>query len=195
MAHPREDWAVILERVLADDALALLKVSRLLNSFLDRWGAYDFRGDWDDLIQETVIASANALRDGRIRDRGAAFGYLKSTARNKFVDRLKKHVREQSLDPVPWDEATEEPLDAPEGGEMGASETARDLREALASLPERQRLSVVAVYVEGQTYPEAAESTGIPLGSLKRALREGLAALRTRLEYGPEGMEREARPP
>jgi len=35
--------------------------------------------------------------------------------------------------------------------------------------------------VRGQTYPEAAASTGIPLGSLKRHLRDGLAALRTAL--------------
>jgi hypothetical protein len=37
------------------------------------------------------------------------------------------------------------------------------------------------VYVEGNTYSEAAAATGIPLGSLKRHLREGLATLRTGL--------------
>ncbi len=180
MSRPNEDWAAILERVLEDDALALLKVSRLLNSFLDRWNAYDFRADWDDLIQETVIASANAVRDGKLRDRQAAFGYLKSTARFKFVDRLKAHLKYKELDPIPWEEATEEAVD--EVGSFERAELARDLRDALDGLPEREREVVVAVHLQGRTYDEAAESTGIPLGSLKRHLRNGLAELRRVLE-------------
>lgn len=180
MPRPNEDWAAVLERVLEDDALALLKVSRLLNSFLDRWNAYDFRGDWDDLIQETVLASANAVRDGKLRDRGAAFGYLKSTARFKFVDRLKAHLKHQALDPIPWEEATEE-AEAEVGADARA-ELARDLRDALEALPDKERAAVVAVHLQGRTYDEAADSTGIPLGSLKRHLRNGLAELRRVLE-------------
>ena len=56
--------------------------------------------------------------------------------------------------------------------------------EAMAfieALPEKRREVVVRVYVEGLTYPEAAERTGIPLGSLKRYLRDGLAQLRDEL--------------
>jgi len=178
MPRPPEDWAAILERVLEDDPLALLKVSRLLNSFLDRWNAYDFRGDWDDLIQETVLAATAAVRDGKLRDRAAAFGYLKSTARFKFVDRLKVHLKHRALDPIPWEDATDEPL---EQSEVDPG-TARDLRRALDALPERERAAVVAVHLEGRTYDDAASATGIPLGTLKRALRTGLGALRESLD-------------
>ena len=45
---------------------------------------------------------------------------------------------------------------------------------------------VRAVYLQGCTYEEAAARTGIPFGSLKRALREGLAALRLHLEASDE---------
>ena len=48
------------------------------------------------------------------------------------------------------------------------------LTEALGRLSERERVSVFEVYVQGKTYEEAAASTGIPLGTLKRALRTGL---------------------
>lgn len=54
--------------------------------------------------------------------------------------------------------------------------------QAIKALPERERLAVVEVHVSGRTYEEAAEVTGIPLGSLKRALRAGLAMLRESLE-------------
>jgi RNA polymerase sigma-70 factor (ECF subfamily) len=174
MSRPREDWAAVLERVQNDDALALLKVSRLLNSFLDRWNAYDFSGDWDDLIQETVVSSGIALQEGRLRDRGAAFGYLKSTLRNKFVDRLKLQIKHRGEGTIPWEDAAERLEDE----DSAQDELGRELRDALEQLPERQRESVRTVYLQGCTYDEAAERTGIPLGSLKRALREGLAALR-----------------
>ena len=52
------------------------------------------------------------------------------------------------------------------------------VRAALQRLPEKQRLAIHAVYIEGRTYEAAAAVTAIPLGSLKRYLKEGLAELR-----------------
>ncbi len=179
MSGAREDWAAVLERLLEGDRHALLQLTRLVNSFLMRWNAYDFRDEWDDLIQEVLLAAATAVRDGKLRERGAAFGYLRTTARFKFVDRLKRHLRLAEDDHLPWEEAIDAGLEpSAEAAEPGE---ARDVRTALESLPEKQRDAVYAVHVRGQTYPEAAESTGIPLGSLKRHLRDGLAALRTAL--------------
>jgi len=43
------------------------------------------------------------------------------------------------------------------------------------------------VYLEDQTYEEAVATTGIPLGSLKRYLRLGLAQLRAQLASGCAG--------
>ena len=53
------------------------------------------------------------------------------------------------------------------------------------ALPEAQRNVVAAVHLRGETYEEAASSTGTPLGTLKRQLRDGLASLRRTLEAGP----------
>ena len=55
------------------------------------------------------------------------------------------------------------------------------LRAALDGLDERERQVIGARYVLGQTYEEAARTLGLPLGTYKRSLRNGLAALRDAL--------------
>ena len=149
-----------------------------MNAHLSRWGAFQFRDEWDDLVQEVVLAAATALREGKLRDRKAAFAYLKSTTRFKFVDRLKRKTRTREDETLPWEDVITGDLE-PES--EGDPDLARTLRDALAALPEKQRDAVVAVHLQGHTYDEAAQATGIPLGSLKRHLRDGLAALREAL--------------
>ena len=175
-----EDWYAVLEALQEGDSLALAKLTRLVNSFLARWNAYDFRSDWDDLLQEVIIASAVALRGGRIRDRRAVVGYLRTTARFKFIDRLRIHMRIKEDQTLPWedvvgsDELSTANTMAPEG-------LSQDVRGALERLSENRRVAVLGVYLEGKTYNVVAEETGIPLGSLKRYLREGIAQLREEL--------------
>jgi RNA polymerase sigma-70 factor, ECF subfamily len=172
------DWAAVVDRVLGGDRLALAQLSRFVNALLARWNAYHFRDDWDDIVQEVVLAAALAVRDGRLRDRGAVAGYLRSTARFKFVDRLKASLRCSEGETLSWEEVVAGPL---EPARPSAHELGRDLRAALERLPAKTRDALVAVYLEGRTYEEAASHTGVPLGSVKRYLREGLAQLRARL--------------
>jgi RNA polymerase sigma factor (sigma-70 family) len=170
------DWAGVIDRLIEGDRLALLELSRLVNGFLAQLGAYDFRDEWDDLIQEVVLAAAQAVREGRIREREAFAGYLRTTARFVFIRRLKQHQRcERSA----WEEPSE--AFGTCASRDGFSEQRRDVEQALQRLPEKWRQAVVAVHVEGHTYDEAAARTGIPLGSLKRYLRDGLARLRMEL--------------
>ena len=71
-------------------------------------------------------------------------------------------------------------LERPHEERLGA-EAREDLRRALARIPDKKREAVLSVYVGGMTYDEAARVTGIPLGTLKRYLRDGLAQLRDEL--------------
>jgi len=175
-----EDWYAVLEALQAGDSLALARLTRLVNGFLASWNAYDFRSDWDDLLQEVIIAAAMALREGRIRDRRAVVGYLRTTARFKFVDRLRVHMRVKEDQTLPWedvvgsDELSTSSTMAPEG-------LSQDVRQAVDRLSEKRRVAVLGVYLEGKTYNAVSEETGIPLGSLKRYLREGLEQLREQL--------------
>jgi RNA polymerase sigma-70 factor (ECF subfamily) len=176
----QEDWYAVLEALQDGDAMALARLTRLINGFLASWNAYDFRSDWEDLLQEVIIASAVALREGRIRDRRAVVGYLRTTARFKFIDRLRVHMRVKEDQTLPWedvvgsDELSTSTAPAPEG-------LSRDVRKAVDRLSEKRRLVVLGVHLQGKTYNAVAEETGIPLGSLKRYLREGLAQLREEL--------------
>jgi RNA polymerase sigma-70 factor (ECF subfamily) len=176
---PDPDWARLLERVAEGEGLAFVQASRVVNRFLVRWGAYTFRDEWDDVIQEVVAAGVLALRDGRLRDPQAAVAFLRTTARFKFIDRLRGQLRLQSADPLAWDElvaSRERPLE-----QQLAAESREDLRRALAGIPDKKRECVVAVYVGGMTYEEAARATGLPLGTLKRYLRDAMAQLREML--------------
>jgi len=178
MERPLEDWAAVMQRVLEGDRLALLRVTRLMNGFLTRWNAYDFRDEWDDLAQEAIVAGALAVREGRLREPQAIVGYLKTTLRFKYVDRLKSILRCRPDESLAWESVLESEAD----GSQGLTEEGReDLKRALEKVPEPKRTAVIRVYLAGQTYEEAAKEAGIPFGSFKRYLREGLALLRQEL--------------
>ena len=121
-----------------------------------------------------------ALREGRIQDRRAVVGYLRSTARFKFVDRLKRHLRCSEDQTLPWEDVIgrDEASLATNPEDL---ELRRDLVQALEVLDEKRRVAVVGVHVQGKTYTQVSEESGIPLGSLKRYLRDGLAQLREEL--------------
>lgn len=178
MSQPREDWYAVLRRLMEGDRLALVKLSRLLNSFLARWNAYDFRDEWDDLIQEVVMAAVVAVREGKLRDPAAVVGWLRTTARFKFMDRLRSHLRCPEGESLPWEDEVEGIDTASEAPDPALRE---DMKRALERLPEKVRTAVLGVYIHGKTYDEVAEESGVPLGSLKRYLRDGLTQLRGEL--------------
>jgi RNA polymerase sigma-70 factor (ECF subfamily) len=101
------------------------------------------------------------------------------------MDRLRTHVRHGE----DRSESADEPDDlcpAPLRVEA-RQEIVADVRGALARLPERTRWVVYAVYGQERTYEQVAEETGIPLGTVKRYLREGMAALRREFAEELEG--------
>ena len=178
MAVSDRDWTEVLRRIIDGDRLALAQASRLVNGFLVRWNAYDFREDWDDIVQEAICAAALALREGKLREPRAVVGFLWTTARFKYLDRLRIVLGSGKAERLPWEEIVashEEPEHR-----LGA-EAREDLRRALSRIPDKKREVVMAVCIGGLTYEEAAGATGVPLGTLKRYLRDGLAQLREEL--------------
>jgi RNA polymerase sigma-70 factor (ECF subfamily) len=169
----------VAERLLAGDRVALLRVSRLIASFLVRWRAYDFRDEWPDLVQEVLLAVVSGLRRGSIRDPDALVGYVATVARHKLVDRLRQLGPPRETAELVWPIATPA---APDDEALHPSiEAVVEVRLLLEKLPERQRMVVIGVYGQGRTYEAVARETGIPLGTVKRLLREGLATLRREL--------------
>jgi RNA polymerase sigma factor (sigma-70 family) len=174
------DWLALLERLLAGDRLAFLHFNRLVSGFLAQLRAYDFRDEWDDLRQEVLASVVANARAGRLRDPAAFVGYVKIITRNKFVDRLKRQLRQHEKDALPWDDETARAATAPEAGD----ERLAALWSAVAALPEPERAIVEGIYREGRSYEEVAGATGLPLGTLKRRLTATLASLRQQLQGG-----------
>lgn len=178
-----EDWAVVIDRLLEGDPLACLQIGRLVTGLLARWRAYDFRDEWPDLVQEVLLVVITVAREGKIRNREASFGYIRTVARRKFVDRLRLHLRRSEDQGLPWGDLIR--AKGLEARSEGSPEESLDLRLALAKLPEKNRKIVLGVYVEGKTVAQVAQDTGTPLGTAKRYLRVGLAELRASLVKNP----------
>jgi RNA polymerase sigma-70 factor (ECF subfamily) len=172
------DWMGVLDRLLAGDRLAFLQMNRLISGFLAQGRAYDFRDEWDDLRQEVLIAVVENARAGRLRDPKALLGYVRVITRNKFIDRLKKHLRHHEKETLPWDDETARAMSA--DAEIDVEATA-SLRAAIRELPAEEQRVLDGVYRHGKTYDEVSQDTGLPLGTMKRRLRGALATLRRRM--------------
>lgn len=180
MVEKPGDWRRVLEEVLVGDRVALATLNRLITSHLTRLRAYDFRDEWDDLRQEVLIAIVENARNGRLRDPEAFLGYVRVITRNKFIDRLKAHLRCAGHETLPWEDAMADAADpAP------ADAPTRDVWAAAERLPAEERAVLDGVYRQGKTYEQVSRDTGIPLGTMKRRLRDGLASLRRWLVEEP----------
>jgi RNA polymerase sigma-70 factor (ECF subfamily) len=56
------------------------------------------------------------------------------------------------------------------------------LYSCLEELEQRQSAAIRAAFMDGLTYDELAQRTGVPLGTMKSWIRRGLAKLRACLE-------------
>ena len=129
--------------------------------------------DADDLVQvavEKALARAAQWRPGSRLD-SWMFGIMK----NAWIDERRARRRRERV------HAPEEA-----GANVGdASAAARDIalsvQEAVARLPEEQRMAIALVLVEGLSYKDAAEILGIPIGTLTSRLARGRAALQALL--------------
>ena len=176
-----EDWVGVLEGLGRSDPLAIAKVSKLVTGALTRLGAYDLRDGWDDVRQEVLISLIRSAQEGRLREPGAFVGYAMSVTRNRMHDWLR---RNRGTDPERRGQETVQAVAEslhPESNRV-SPDLKVDLERALDALPEKQRLVLHAVYLEGRSYEEASATLGMPLGTLKRMQTEGLRALRKALE-------------
>ena len=60
----QEDWFAVLAAFEKGDPVAVAKVTAVITGFLARYGAYDFRDSWGDIVQDVLIK----LFNGGIRE-------------------------------------------------------------------------------------------------------------------------------
>jgi RNA polymerase sigma factor (sigma-70 family) len=105
--------------------------------------------------------------------------WIFTIARNKRIDALRKENR-----PAPDLNDPALVKDPPEQADRLVSKAAeaRQLREAIADLPEEQAELVRMAFFRDETHSEIAASTGLPIGTVKSRLRAALIKLGRALE-------------
>ncbi|MDQ3878774.1 MAG: sigma-70 family RNA polymerase sigma factor [Actinomycetota bacterium] len=136
----------------------------------------------EEVAQDTFVALWR--RPGAFDpDRGTLRGFLLGVARNKAID-LVRH--ENSLKKAK-DRLLEEQRSTPSASVMLESvEDRHSVRDALMELSDLQREALVLAYFGGRTYREVAVELGVPEGTVKTRLRDGLIKLRALLETSRE---------
>lgn len=112
--------------------------------------------------------------------RGSAMGWMMTIAHRKAVDRVRSAEAASRRD-AQYHEANQE-VDFDSTSE--AAHTSLDVervRKALASLTDAQRSALELAYFGGYTHTEVATMLGLPLGTAKTRIRDGLIRLRDTL--------------
>ena len=128
----------------------------------------------EDLVQETLLAVHNQ-RHTYLPDQPLT-AWVYAIARYKWVDLLRaRSSREALTDPL------DDELEVFASSDTEAMEAKKDLNKLLASLPDRQRLPIEHVKVEGLSVVEAAQLTGMSESAVKIGVHRGLKALAARI--------------
>ncbi len=128
----------------------------------------------EDLVQETLLAVHNQRHTYRHEMPVTAWAH--AIARYKLIDWLRSHtVKEGRNDPL--DDAEE--LFA--SSDTEAAEARRDLGQLLRTLPDKQRLPIEYVKLEGLSVVETARLTGLSESAVKVGVHRGLKALAARI--------------
>lgn len=149
-------------------SLLVTRHQRLVRGLLARLTGN--RADADDLAQETFVQAWQRL--GTFRGEGSFKAWLCQIAYSRFLMSARKERARGRLmaglraQPPVLDEAVARPG-------MGL-----DLDRALAGLGAEERACVVLCYASGLSHSEAAEVTGLPLGTVKSHVNRGRARLK-----------------
>lgn len=147
---------------------------RLLRFFAKRTGPNDV----DDLVQEAFarFVGRHGLRDQAVATPEA---YLTTVATNLLRDRAKQAVARATAHHHLFDEteiAGPDPV-----VRLEARDALRRLEAAVARLRPRTRTVFLLQRVEGLTYPQIAERTGMSVKAVKKQMAKALFALRHEL--------------
>ncbi|WP_236685332.1 sigma-70 family RNA polymerase sigma factor [Demequina salsinemoris] len=131
-----------------------------------------------DVAQEVLVEVWH--RAARYRsDAGSARSWILTIAHRRAVDRVRSEqahadrLRTHGVQPESEPAEQENVIDT-----MQHEWEAARVRSGLAALTDRQRQALELAYYRGFTHREVAESLGVPLGTAKARIRDGLSRLR-----------------
>ena len=172
----------LLLRALAGDAAAyhafLKDLSAHLRAYL-RKRLVRLPDEVEDLLQESLLAVHNQRHTYDAAQPLTAWVY--AIARYKLVDLLRRRASHELLTD-PLDDAAELFSSA----DAEAAQARRDLAQLLERLPERQRLPIMHMKLEGLSVTETARATGMSESAVKVGVHRGLKALAAMIGGGRE---------
>jgi RNA polymerase sigma factor (sigma-70 family) len=176
-------WTTEQNQQIAD---AVVRERGRLQSFIRKRVAAE--ADVEDLLQEVFYELVEAYRLTKpVRQLSA---WMFRIARNRIIDRFRKKQPEVSTaDPVGVAEdgeslLLEDLLPSPDAGPEAVyarSVLLEELDAALDELPEEQREAFVAHELEGRSFRELAEATGVSVNTLLSRKHYAVLHLRERL--------------
>jgi RNA polymerase sigma-70 factor (ECF subfamily) len=129
----------------------------------------------EDLVQETLLAVHN-YRHTYDADQPLT-AWIHAIARYKLADLMRRRNGHEALN---------DPLDAEAdillSSDQEATDAKRDVATLLAQLPERQRLPIQYVKLDGLSVVEAARLTGMPVSAIKIGVHRGLKVLAEKMK-------------
>lgn len=167
----------LLIRGLSGDTHAyhafLKAVSVQLRYFLRRRLA-NLPDEVEDVVQESLLA---IHQQRHTYDAGQPVtAWVHAIAKYKLVDLLRRRGRREAVtDPLEDGNDLFSPVDSE------ADDARRDIAKLLKLLPDRQRLPIVHVKLEGLSVAEAATLTGMSESAIKVGVHRGLRALAAKI--------------
>jgi RNA polymerase sigma-70 factor, ECF subfamily len=140
-----------------------------LRAFL-RKRLYRLPDDIEDVVQETLLAVHNSRHTYRADEPLTA--WVHAVARYKLMDFFRARSRNEALN-----EPIDDYLEIFESSDGLAAEAKRDVGKLLETLPDKQRLPIVHVKLQGLSVAETAELTGLSESAIKVGVHRGLKAL------------------
>jgi len=169
------DDRLLHQRVVSGDEAALAELYDLLSPLV--FGlcvrVTRDRAIAEDITQEVFLTYWERPL-GFDPDRGTLRAWLATLAHRRSVDHVRAEERRKAslLGPRLFERAPE----PPEEGILAADEALR-VKKALQSLPPGQREALELAYYGGITYRQVAERLGLPEGTVKTRIRQGLRHL------------------
>ncbi len=135
--------------------------------------------DADDLVQRAVERALQ--RRTQWMGGSRLDSWMFTIMKNAWIDETRQRGRRNRLlRPADEGEAVADATAASQESHLAAA----SVEQAVAALPEDQRIAVALVLVEGLSYAEAAEVLEVPVGTLTSRLVRGRAALQAQLRAG-----------
>lgn len=157
--------------------------AELFEHFAPRLKAYLMRLGSDASTAEEVVQEVmlTVWRKAASFDRrqASAGTWIFTIARNRRIDRLRRERRPE-FDPNDPALVPEGPADADRT--VWAGQIEGRVRAAIESLPPEQSDLIRRAYFEDQSHREIAETSGLPLGTVKSRIRLAMQRLRERID-------------